>query len=244
MTKRKTKIEFITDSVEIHKHIYDYSKVNYCGNKQKVEIICKEHGSFFIRPNDHLSNRRGCSKCSIRERAKKQRLTQTEFETKAKKVHNNTYNYSKSKYETYSKKIIIICPIHGEFKQISRDHLSGYGCYECGLNKCGFLSLEYIKNNIDLANTETILYLTKIFSKTELFYKIGITTHTFKRRFKSHPIYTFESIREVKTNLLDAYKKEQQFKKDFYKYRYKPIYYFEGITECFKEEIYKKLFPS
>mgnify|MGYP003304460647 CR=1 FL=1 len=29
-------------------------------------------------------------------------------------------------------KVCIICPIHGEFWQTPNDHLSGYGCPECG----------------------------------------------------------------------------------------------------------------
>lgn len=55
--------EFIIRAVSIHEHRYDYSKVDYEGTQIPVEIICKEHGSFFQRPNDHLSGN-GCRKCA------------------------------------------------------------------------------------------------------------------------------------------------------------------------------------
>ena len=46
------------------KEYYDYSKVVYKGTKIKVEIICKEHGSFFQRPQNHMRGE-GCPKCSV-----------------------------------------------------------------------------------------------------------------------------------------------------------------------------------
>ena len=41
---------------------YDYSKVNYTGIWNKIEIICNEHGSFFQSPSKHLLGH-GCPKC-------------------------------------------------------------------------------------------------------------------------------------------------------------------------------------
>lgn len=63
MPKKKTLQEFIENSIKIHGDRYDYSKCNYKGNKIKVEIVCKEHGSFFQSPNDHIGGH-GCRKCS------------------------------------------------------------------------------------------------------------------------------------------------------------------------------------
>jgi len=37
------------------------------------------------------------------------------FLERAKEVHGNRYDYSKVKYETTEKKVIIICKEHGEF---------------------------------------------------------------------------------------------------------------------------------
>ena len=52
---KKTTDEFIKDARAVYGDRYDYSKVEYNGNKVKVEIICPEHGAFFQAPAKHLS---------------------------------------------------------------------------------------------------------------------------------------------------------------------------------------------
>jgi hypothetical protein len=47
----------------VHGEKYDYSKVEYVRNKTPVEIVCPQHGSFFQKPNAHVSSRSGCPKC-------------------------------------------------------------------------------------------------------------------------------------------------------------------------------------
>lgn len=59
------------------------------------------------------------------------KLTTTEFIQKANKVHNQKYDYSKSVYKNKKEKVIIICPIHGEFLQSPDGHFRGQGCPEC-----------------------------------------------------------------------------------------------------------------
>ena len=54
---------FIKKAIEVHGDKYNYSKVNYVGNKIKVCIICPIHGEFWQKPNDHL-NGIGCPLCS------------------------------------------------------------------------------------------------------------------------------------------------------------------------------------
>ena len=59
----KDNISFINEVKEIHGDKYDYSKVNYKGNKTKVCIICPEHGEFWQTPSSHL-NGNGCPSCN------------------------------------------------------------------------------------------------------------------------------------------------------------------------------------
>lgn len=113
---------------------YDYSLVDYVNNKTKVEIICKEHGSFWIRPNNHLSDQ-GCPKCSRMHMGEKIALTTSEFIERAKAVHGDKYDYLKVDYNRNNKPVTIICPIHGEFKQKPAAHLSGHGCNVCNSPK-------------------------------------------------------------------------------------------------------------
>lgn len=55
---------FIEQAREVHGSKYDYSKTQYTLNKNKVEIICPEHGSFWQAASSHLSGS-GCSACGF-----------------------------------------------------------------------------------------------------------------------------------------------------------------------------------
>ena len=57
------------------------------------------------------------------------------FVEKAKKIHDNKYDYSKVEYINNRTKVCIICPEHGEFWQVPASHLRGCGCPKCGFNK-------------------------------------------------------------------------------------------------------------
>jgi hypothetical protein len=63
---KKTSTDFINDAIQIHGDKYDYSKINYNNSQEKIIIICKVHGEFEQRPNNHL-NGQGCAKCAGRK---------------------------------------------------------------------------------------------------------------------------------------------------------------------------------
>ena len=132
--------KFIEKSKLIHKDKYDYSKVKYELIKDKVEIICPEHGSFFQRAQDHL-NGHGCAKCnSLWKNTEK-------FIEDAKKIHGNRYDYSKVEYINKLSNIIIICKKHGEFKQIAQNHLKGCNCPMCTCSKIEDEVIRSLKKN-------------------------------------------------------------------------------------------------
>ena len=79
---------FVEKSKKIHGERYDYSKAVYTGAKVEMELICKNHGSFYQHANGHLSGR-GCHKCSL-EAA---RSTTEEFISRAKEVHSDLQNF-------------------------------------------------------------------------------------------------------------------------------------------------------
>lgn len=63
----KTTEQFVSESKIIQESLgrsYDYSKVNYTNNKNKVEIICSKHGSFWQQPTTHLFGKAGCPHCA------------------------------------------------------------------------------------------------------------------------------------------------------------------------------------
>ena len=128
--------QFIMESNKVHKDennlpIYDYSLVDYKSTHKKVIIICKSHGNFLQTPSDHLSNK-GCNKCGIIDRAKKQTFTKEEFIERAIEIHNNEYDYSKVNYINSQTQIIISCnKCKYIFNQSPNSHLQGRGCDKC-----------------------------------------------------------------------------------------------------------------
>jgi len=59
------------------------------------------------------------------------------FIIKAKFINGEYFDYSKVKYINAHTKVIIICPVHGEFLQTPNSHLNKNGCIRCrnDLNK-------------------------------------------------------------------------------------------------------------
>ena len=125
--------EWIASGRKVHGDKYDYSKVNYVNSKTKVCIICKEHGEFWQKPNNH-NNGQGCPKCGFEKNCENKTLTKEEFIKKAKEVHYNKYEYTKVNYISTQTKVCIICPEHGEFWQKPNSHLSDQGCPKCNLS--------------------------------------------------------------------------------------------------------------
>jgi len=117
--------EWIEKAKTIHGNKYDYSIVDYNGSYQNVSIICSIHGVFTQKAYKHLSGR-GCQKC-----VNKYRPTTDEWVERAKNVHGDKYDYSKTIYVNARKKVLIICSEHGEFWQTPYDHLNGCGCLSC-----------------------------------------------------------------------------------------------------------------
>jgi hypothetical protein len=127
-------IWFINKATDIHRDKYDYSLVNYVNSKTKIKIICSIHGEFEQTPDKHIHRKQGCPYCGGTKK-----LTTNEFIIKAKKIHNDKYDYSLVDYNDSHIKVKIICPEHGEFEQFPYSHLNGYGCSECGYRRKNFV---------------------------------------------------------------------------------------------------------
>lgn len=125
--------EFIARAIQIHGRVYDYSKVKYVKTSKKVIIVCPVHGEFEQTPQKHLSGQ-GCPICG-RERT---RLGKDEFIRQARLIHGDKYDYSKVVYQSTSKPVVIICPIHGEFLQTPKCHIGlRQNCPKCGHKAAG-----------------------------------------------------------------------------------------------------------
>ena len=138
--RRLTTEEFIRRAKVVHGNKYDYSKINYINNRTKICVIChekdeygNEHGEFWIEPSHHI-NGVGCRECW----KKSKRLTTEEFIEKARKIHGDKYDYSKTDLDNRDEKgcVCIICKKCGkEFWQRPSGHLQNKGCLYCGGTK-------------------------------------------------------------------------------------------------------------
>lgn len=128
MSKTWTTEEFIEkckNSLKI-KAEYDYSRVSYIRNNIKVEIGCynKEHGYFFITPNNFLKGI-GCPKCS------KKYIPSTEEFIEKIKLISPQYDYNQVIYKNIKTKVKVICFKHGLFLITPNDLFKGHGCAKC-----------------------------------------------------------------------------------------------------------------
>ena len=143
--------EFEKRAREVHNGRYTYIPCEMHGIREKVGIICPEHGFFEQRANDHL-NGHGCPKCArerTNEAVRRPRGPQgprdfdVEEETKSwldkfRSVHGDKYEYPDLVYTGHNTdKCNILCPEHGIFQQSFAAHYAGQGCPECGKKKIG-----------------------------------------------------------------------------------------------------------
>lgn len=128
MVQRKTKETFILEAQHKHGAKYGYPG-DYCGGHVLMLMECPMHGVFRQRPSSHLRGA-GCPTCGIKKAAESKRYTIDEFIVTAKEKHGDKYQYPE-KCPSLSEKMLIICPIHGVFKQMPTKHLQGQGCPGC-----------------------------------------------------------------------------------------------------------------
>jgi hypothetical protein len=119
--------DFIVKAQEVHGSKYIYDWVDYKNISTKVKIACVIHGIFEQKPSKHLLGQ-GCPWCS-----KYRKKSDKEFAEKAIKIHDGKYDYSKTDFSLIKNRVIIICPVHGEFLQVLDKHINfGRGCPDCG----------------------------------------------------------------------------------------------------------------
>ena len=221
-TGKLTTDEFIKKAILVHGYLYIYSKIEYKRAHSRVIIICPIHGEFEQTPNNHLRGK-GCPKCANNKISNSE-----EFTTKANKIHNKRYDYSKVEYSNAQSKIIIMCHIHGEFSQTANSHLAGHGCPKCSGENTRKLNSIKFKDKFNFG----ILYLIRCFNDKETFLKIGITSKDIDSRYKSKISlpYNRETLYEKYARSEDIINMENKIKYLF-KYHKPEIMFKGGRTE-------------
>ena len=138
--------EWVQEAIAVHGDRYDYGRVVYVRNSDKIIITCKQHGDFEQAPKSHLRGQ-GCAKCGFESSAAKQtEESKNRFIERSRAVHGDRYDYEHVVYVRSSDKVIITCKLHGDFEQIPDHHLNGHGCARCGKESMAIKRSEESKN--------------------------------------------------------------------------------------------------
>lgn len=122
---------FVEAAKKLQGNKYDYSRVVYKAHKVKIEVVCPQHGSFFITPDNFLHGK-GCSRCGDVQTGERCTHTTEKFIALANAVWGERWDYSSSVYEGSHKRIGITCRVHGVFLQTPTNHLTGKNaCPQC-----------------------------------------------------------------------------------------------------------------
>lgn len=225
---------FLDKAATVHGQTYDYSLVDFKSSKERVEIICKEHGVFTQKPNEHLSGR-GCQECGQLRKF----VGLEDFIKRSNEVHNNKFDYSKVVYEHTTKKVEIICREHGNFFQKAGTHLAGHQCPKCSIEerseKQHWNYLERCRLNPEMGNAIGCIYLLKMSHGDETFLKLGISSNHKKRlaRYKEENIdFEIISLREMKNSAAAILERDILASIKQAGLKYLPQVEFKGYTEC------------
>ena len=58
-------------------------------------------------------------------------VTTESFIAEAKEIYGDHYDYSKVDYKNRDHRVVVTCPVHGDFQVYAREHLDGKGCPKC-----------------------------------------------------------------------------------------------------------------
>ena len=233
-SKRRSVEEIIRIANEVHNGKYDYSLIKeYKNDREKLPIICQEHGVFYQTMNNHIKGRQGCPECGKVKCHNTRLYNNEEFIALANKKHNNFYSYDKVEYINSKTNVIITCPIHGDFTQIPRNHIFGAGCPKCFKDKSNIekeilefiqtiVSCDIIENDRTVLNGKEIdIYIPSLSIGIEV---NGLIWHSEK--FETNVNYHIdktEKCLEKGVRLIHIFEDEWHEKQDIVKSRLKTI---------------------
>lgn len=137
-----------------HSSKYTYPNLQYKSGKDKINVMCSNHGEFKIGIGIHVYSGKGCKQCWLDRHC----WTHDEIIKAFSNKHSNRYNYSKTKFEHVRTKVIITCSEHGDFMQSPSQHLNGAGCPKCCDSKGETAINNYLNfNNINFIREYTFV---------------------------------------------------------------------------------------
>ena len=196
----------IKEAKEIHGDKYDYSLMEYVNYQTHLTIICPFHGKFKQKYQKHCKLGRGCWECGKKECVEKRdKKSPEDFIKQSRVIHGDKYIYDKTIYTLSSEKVIITCPIHGDFLQNASSHLMGCGCNSCARIEMGLKSRigkDTILQRFKEKHGDFYTYNIDDNIKTEDFIQIKCPSHgEFKQRVEKHFLHGCPKCGDEKTSL-------------------------------------------
>lgn len=187
-----TKESFIKKGISVHGTKYDYSKVIVSTMDKRVTIACPEHGEFKQTPDHHLRLKQGCPECG---KIKCLRYGNVEdFVKRSKVIHGAKYDYSKVTWTKAHNHVVIVCPLHGEFKMRPVDHIGNReGCPLCSTRVSKWE--KEIGEYIESLGFDVIYSYNKWWGKKE----IDIYIPELKIGFECNGIYNHHAGRKIRS---------------------------------------------
>ncbi len=156
------------------------------------------------------------------------------FIKKASIKHNRFYSYDKSEFISNKTKIIISCPIHGDFLQTPNNHLSGYKCMKCSVdsrskkrmdNKFIERSIKKFNNKFDYSLVEYKNNATNIILKCNIHGIFSITPSIHLKSKTGCPkcsTYNTSQLQKLDVNsLIEKFKDIHNDKYEYHMIKYK-----------------------
>ena len=226
---RRTIEEVVEAARKVHGDKYDYSLItNYKNDREKVPIICPEHGVFYQPMNNHIKGKQGCPECGKRQSEQSRIVTFEDWVTAATIVHKSYYTYHKETYTKITDKTKITCPKHGDFWQNASNHLHlGHGCPRCANEEsdpeneiyeyvCNVIGEENVakRNKKVLGGFELDVYVPSKKLAVEL---NGLYWHSEICRENDYHLKKTKMCEEKGIHLFHVFEDEWNFKKDIVK---------------------------
>lgn len=202
---------------------------NYLGRKSSVQVKYKGH-VYNVSVPQLLEGKLP----DIKSSCDKTLLWLHKF--KEKRYDFDNIDYSKVEYKTSKENVIFRCKIHDiEYLQRVGHHCNNVqGCIRCMKYPVIYNEDTIVKHKDFLQNLNGFLYVVRLKSKQEDFYKVGITVENrLMYRFSELERYyeiTFEYLEGG--DMVRLFKLEQRFLEEFEDYKYNPMIKFRGYTEC------------
>lgn len=243
MPKKLEWEEIIERSNTKHNNKYEYEFKIHKNGRDKINIICPNHGLFQQTIESHLSGK-GCPQC-----AGNVKYTVQTISSKLFKIYPY-YEYDFTGFENNESIINIKCQKHGWFKMKASNHLHGQKCKKC--SKIVYSNETFIKicserhfnlYDYSLTHYESCKSIIKIICPTHGVFKQNARTHFRgsgcpkcelpKGEIKIKGILEKNHIKFEQQKRFDAckYKKELPF--DFYLTDYNTCIEYDGQQHFF-----------